>query len=61
MLAGCHPADIDQISAATNSSMTSRPPTMVLASKKAFSQDSKSAVRLMYEAVHTAVTSAMGE
>jgi hypothetical protein len=61
MLAGCHPTDMAKFRQQKNSSMTSRPPTMVLANKKAFSQVSKSAALLLYEAVHTAVTSAIGE
>jgi hypothetical protein len=61
MLAGFQPLDIGQISAATNSSMVSRPLRIVLARKKAFSQLLKPTVQLLYKAVQVAVTGSIGE
>jgi hypothetical protein len=54
-------SDSGQISAATNSSMISRPPIIVLAKKKALSQFFKPTAWLFYETVQIAVTGAMGE
>jgi hypothetical protein len=54
-------SDSGQILAATNSSMMSRPPIIVLAKKKALSQFFKPTAWLFYETVQIAVTGAMGE